>query len=175
METTRRLRRRHRTRALLRERAFARLFAAGVTAGIGLALPVGAEAGTYQITQCADPGSGRAIGVMSDWLAPDAKALNSCSTGGTFGIETPLTSLGPRATAGHALEIPAGRPDLTLRAAELRYRSLRASGSTAYLFVISGGTRLVDEYAGTGPPLRSGRHHAAGGCPRPSLRRLLLG
>jgi hypothetical protein len=135
--------------SLARRRPLASLVAVALIAGAGLVVTGAAQAGTYQISQCADPGTGRITGVMADWLAPNARVVNSCPSGGVFGIEMHSMVLGGYETAAHALEIPAGQPNLTLRAAELRYRSLPGSGSTAYHFVSSGGTRLVDEYAGT--------------------------
>jgi hypothetical protein len=119
-------------------------------AALGLAGSSNAHAGTYQITQCADPDGGPSKGVMADWLSPNAKAVNGCSTGGLFGIETASNVMGPNTTADHHIDIPSSQPNISLAKAELWYYTHRViAGSDAYAFVTSGGARLVDEWAGT--------------------------
>ena len=121
-------------------------------ATLGLGGSPDAQAGTYQITRCADPATGVATGLMTDWSAPAVKAVNYCATGGHFGIEIDGTNaMGAGTIVHHRLTIPDGLPGITLTKAELWYRSLRVSaGGEAFVLMEAGGNaRIWEEVAGT--------------------------
>ena len=120
-------------------------------ATLGLGGSPDAQAGTYQITQCADPATGVPTGLMTDWSAPAVKAVNYCATGGHFGIEIDATSaMGAGTIVHHRLTIPDGLPGVTPTKAELWYWSLRVSaGSEAFVLVNGGNARIWEEVAGT--------------------------
>ena len=118
------------TRALRRCAAFA---ASTASLAIAAVAPTTAQAGTYEMHQCADP-AGVHAPIVAEWSASKGDIDNNCTAGGPLHVRfTNTFSLQNGETGGLVLDVPSSAPATRISAFRAAITTNPTSGSNSYL------------------------------------------
>ena len=147
------------SRALRRCAAFA---ASTASLAIAAVAPTTAQAGTYELHQCADP-AGVHAPIVAEWSASKGDIDNNCTAGGPLHVRfTNTFSLQNGETGGLVLDVPSSAPATRISAFRAAITTNPTAGSNSHL---AGrlGTELLVEAADAGVPGRDVARRTAGG------------